>query len=226
MNGVGLKAKKFSCRNGRFGRSFVDSRFRLVKRLLLLFHKLNTCRDLRTLAASLYRRDTKIVDSSSSSDCNVVTLFIDLTGYGAQKPVTYHFYVSVQRSPLRPYQFVTRYHRLKKEMRRWSADSDRYYVFIGPRPTSTIKEEMRRLRIFYARNVDEVLDFIAGYFKRRLSSLINSVRGKRIWGPLALLVLLFNRIVKQLTGRGHEEVDEYTELRLTGAVEKPQIIFT
>ena len=212
----------------RYSPRYIGVRLEKLNSVLLPFLRFNVrARDLRTLAAGYHRRAvTSIIRVEYSSDYTLATLLIDLTDYGARKPVKYTFYVSAQKSPIRPYQFVSRYYRMKKHSMKYSAECDSYYIIVADKVTSTVAKELRRLRIYHASRPEKALDFIAEYFRKRLTALINAIKGKRIWGPLALLVLILSRLVKQLTGKRPEEIDEYTELKLVQAIDTPTIVFT
>ena len=212
----------------RYNPYYMNIRLERLNSMILPFLKLNVrARDLRNLAAGYHRRlPNSIIRIEYSSDYTLATLLIDLTDYGARRPVKYTFYVSAQKSPIRPYQFVSKYYRMKKHSMKFNAECDSYYILLARKVTSTVARELRRLRIHHASRPEKALEFIAEYFRKRLTALVNAIRGKRIWGPLALLVLILSRIVKQLTGKRPEEIDEYTELKLVQAIDTPATVFT
>ena len=150
---------------------------------------------------------------------NVVTIIIDLTPFGARVPVIYHIYVSAQRSPLRPYQVWSKARKLRREVMKFNAQADRLKCIVIEKATSGAIALLRRHGVLIIKKPKDLVRFIANYFKNRYTALLNALRGKRIWGPLALLLLVLQLIAKELgiEPEPENQIDIYTETKLIDA---------
>lgn len=119
------------------------------------------------------------------------------------RPVQYPVYVSAQVTPIRPYQAE----RIVKKLLGVAAGlppGDKAPIVYAPGGvTSGAYKIFKKHGVYVARTIDEVVDFIVRYFKERWGKLKEKLRGRRIWGPVALLALMLAEILKFL---GHAVV--------------------
>ncbi|MCD6487796.1 MAG: hypothetical protein J7K21_01040 [Desulfurococcales archaeon] len=183
----------------------VDLLYNFILSFLLAFQ-----RKIRPLLEGFYRRPYRVIEWGSSGDKSIFYVIMYPPGdyYRLRmKPIVWLIYISTQRSPLRFYQFVTRYGRLTRMLeKKIGVPCDWYFIHIGPRPTQGIFVEVYRLRrsgrdprIFFARSPKEAIDFIVNYIENRLRMLIE--KSKKIFGENALLALFFGAFIKEFRGK-------------------------
>ncbi len=160
----------------------------------------------RGILESYYKRDVKPLTILKDPVKRVITLIIELPA--TKRLVQYHIYVSTQEScPIYPKQLEPKLRKLFSEAVKYNAQSDRgYYIICPVGYTRGAKEEIKKKHVYPATSAEEVLRNIAKYFKNRFVGLINALRGKRLFGELALLVWILQEILKQLKSYIEKEV--------------------
>jgi len=229
--------------NPRFSPTYKEERLRVINEVLLPLLRIGSGRSkdfnyVKKLVEAYHRRTGfKIVDFDYTNDYCLARLEIDLTRFGAKYPVVYELYVSAQKSPIRPYQLEQKHSRLGKWSKKYSYPSDKFVVMVLPRLTLRLNEELSKKPIeihgkkyigykgvVIVDKAEKLKNIIVRYFMRRLQLLINALRGKRIWGPVALLTIILSAIIKAF-GAKPPEIDNNIELNLSEAVFEPRIVF-
>ncbi len=87
---------------------------------------------------------------------------------------------------------------LVEELRRLKGIKSEYAKLVRKAFKYTAIGILWRHNIMPVRNEKKILENMAKYFKKRYNGLINSVRGKRIYGELVLLIYMISEIAKEL----------------------------
>ena len=145
----------------------------------------------------LRRRTSSPVSIEYDTRYNLLDLVIELPG---SRPVRYIIYVSAQQArPLSPKQLVAKINRILSTYRKKTTPMDTAKYMICPGGYTSYAEKMLRAhKIIPARTDKQVLENMAKYFKNRYTKLIDSIRGKRLFGKVALLAYLLQQIIKEL----------------------------
>mgnify|MGYP000689843564 CR=1 FL=1 len=158
--------------------------------------------EFKGLVESKKGRPVKFVKWYQSDDYLTGTLVLDLTDVGDREPLILHVYFSGQETPIRPSQIPKIYRRLLKERVRFNAQARRFYIVCARKFTSGTRSVASDLGITLVRDGKELINRLAEFFRNRYNKLLNALAGKRVFGPLALLVMILNKVVAMLVDPG------------------------
>ncbi len=160
---------------------------------------LKAARRIRRVSEMYYRMRRTPIRFNESNDKRVSTILLE-TPASPKNAAAWTFYMSGQTScPIYPAQLPAKFRRIKKEINRFPF-CNRAIIFIAPKFTCGAREMLRKAGILAFTKASEALAFIARYFKARYSSLLASLKGKRLFGPLALLVYILQELLRELGG--------------------------
>jgi len=128
------------------------------------------------------------------------------------KPVFYGVYISTQSWYLTPKKVLPKIRKLRRNIRRLIVPNcDSYYAIIARRVTEPAKTVASgngipiRTPEAFARDVKD-------YFVKRYSSVVASLRGKRIFGEYIFFVAILQEIAKRFLGKVREMFSDITML--------------
>ena len=113
-------------------------------------------------------------------------------------------YTSAQRSKKRPSQAEkierTTKRFIAKRLREENKDREVLMALVAPKgATRGAYRELRERHFLVARKPDDLVDLVAGWLEnKRWDRLWAKLRGKRVYGPLALLMLILAELLRQL----------------------------
>jgi len=118
-------------------------------------------------------------------------MFIDLP---RSRPVLYIFYVSVQDWYLTPSKVLPKIRKALKVYRKCSVpNQDAFLAIVAKRATGGARRLAASAGVPIM-SVDAAKEAIKNYFRKRYVSLIDSLRGKRIFGELVFLAAMLQQL--------------------------------
>ncbi|BEP18576.1 hypothetical protein PYJP_19280 [Pyrofollis japonicus] len=194
----------------------VEERLQVVNQFIVpLLRATKRYSTLWSQVTRLIRKPTKIY---TSRDYTVSILVIDLP---ASKPLVLVYYISTQRSrPLSPSQLEQRMRSMRRHVEKIRGklfeSADIIYTIYAPKGlTQGARRKAKRNFINIARSSKELLAPLARYITRRFQRLIESIRSKRIWGELPILIYAFQEIGRSIGARIDDVLDPPTVLKLS-----------
>jgi len=116
------------------------------------------------------------------------------------KPIVYIWYISVQEWYLVPSKVLPKARKLRKVYRRYSVPSqDCYIAIVVERSTSGARRVASSVGI-PIKTPDGVFSDMRKLFSKRFMGIIDSVRGKRIFGEFVFLVAMLQELAKEYVG--------------------------
>ena len=116
-------------------------------------------------------------------------------------------YVSAQSTKKRPSQVASITRALYSVARRYRGEA--ITALLAPKgATRSAYRDLRSRNIIVARGPGELLDLLANFFSKRWERLLAALRGKRVYGPLALLMLVLSEILDMLDVRAEPYIYE------------------
>jgi len=113
------------------------------------------------------------------------------------KGIRYILYMSTQKWYITPSKVEPKIRKVKKYYERYKYGANVYRAIIAERWTSGA-EELARSSGVPLRKFKHVKKDMVKYFSKRLSGLLASLRGKRLYGEMVFLVWLLQEILKEL----------------------------
>lgn len=176
-----------------------EERLRSLNRLLLPF--LRSAREQRRLLRLAGRPPTRVLHVDQSRDYTVTVIVYTLP---LGNPLVAAIYTSAQRSrPLSPSQLRQRLQRLRDTVaklrgRLYNQADIIYAVQVPAGATRGARRLARSLGVNLAENTEKLLASLARYTATRYQRLAAKLRGKRVWGPVPLLLHTLAHLAKEL----------------------------
>ena len=215
--------------NGRWDDSYLGKRLSLINAGAQLFRKLNRLlvNELLSVVGGFYRRSiSSFISIEYSSDYSLLDIMVKTDLFSDNGATHIVAYISSQKSPHRPYQAESHSRRLKKYASKMlgPGDSAKYVVVAVGGATPGALEVYRRHNIMVVRNPREIPRIFVEFMKKRLTKLIDKLRGVKIYGKVSLLVYGFAKIIEYMTGK--KQLDTITEITLVETIfGQPKTIF-
>lgn len=155
---------------------------------------LRSCNRFRR-AWEKYSRSLKTpIHIEYSYSSRTVAVFIDLP---RSRPILYIFYVSTQDWYLTPVKVLPKIRKTRKLYRKYSVpNQDSFIAVLAKRSTSGARAVASSSGVAVI-SPERAVEILRKYFAKRYSSLIEALRGKRIYGEMVLLVAILQEITRQ-----------------------------
>jgi len=176
-----------------------EERLRSLNRLLLPF--LRSAREQRRLLRLAGRPPARILHVDQARDYTVTVIVYTLP---LGNPLVAAIYTSAQRSrPLAPSQLRRRLQRLRDAVARlrgrlYNQADIVYAIHVPAGATRGAKRLARSLGVNLAATTEKLLASLARYIATRHQRLAAKLRGKRVWGPVPLLLHALAHLAKEL----------------------------
>jgi len=138
-----------------------------------------------------------IADFSSRS----VVLFIELP---RSRPILYCWYISLQEWYLTPMKIMPKIRKVRKTYRKYSVpNQDSFLAIIVKRVTGNANRvaSSNGVPVLSPERAAEIMKL---YFAKRYDQLVDSLRGKRIFGEMVFLVAMLQEIAREIMGKIRE----------------------
>jgi len=121
-------------------------------------------------------------------------IFIDLP---RSRPVLYIFYISTQEWYLTPSKTLPKVRKTMKLYKKYSVpNQDSFIAIVAKRSTSGSRAVASSSGVAVI-SPDRALEVLRRYFAKRYSSLLETLKGRRIYGEMVFLVAMLQEISKQ-----------------------------
>jgi len=157
-----------------------------------------------------YSRSLKSpIHFSADYSSRTAWLFIELP---RSRPIFYSWYISTQEWYLTPSKILPKIRKLRKIYRKYSVpNQDGFMAIIAKRSTSGARAAASAVGIPVL-GPDRAVEIMKIYFAKRYDQLVDSLRGKRIYGELVFLVAMLQEIAREFMERVREVLNlDYLE---------------